>query len=605
MRVSPPEQHAPPVYGCAAGAVLHAHAGDSLEPAVLLHTYLPPGVEDALRQAEPVVDVSGDGTAASTLTVRVLAGADALSWQLPIAPFVAGLPGQPGDEGRMVLLAVLDGEPPPGFWSKAVDCESVAAELQLPVADLVEALRGRLTPWLAEDLEVLLHDDAHDRAADRSPAQTVASAVLSHYRADLAAEKQTAPLLRALALAPPAFAVEVGARLSAGLAAAIDDAGPRTVAAVLEQAGPFEAEVIRLLTGLPALISGAPAGGVTEATMAFLLDGPDKDESVRAAVSVIARLARESIGPGLPDAQVLRHLGMVDDAALGRLASLWVGLAAAADGHTGEDASRADALAALVVAEGRPGLDWLRETARAISDRATAAAGRGTGRVAETLRTLRGFLDEDVTDVAEALTACFALARFVRTQGRVGPGGWLTLPSIIAARAVGLAYVGGLGRDVAADLLSEVLEEDVAGLDLLDALVCATAQVLAHLDPHDGDPTRQGHVSDLLAALPADGSKSARWLLVACLREAPDHDPTAADLRPALLGEPVLDPERAATRAGRRGMLDGGLLCLDALAAGLGEVVAMSREDILAAVFPSALGEHGLLRDQEDALIED
>ena len=37
-----PEQHFPPVHACAAGAVLHAHAGSTLEPAVVLHTLLPP-----------------------------------------------------------------------------------------------------------------------------------------------------------------------------------------------------------------------------------------------------------------------------------------------------------------------------------------------------------------------------------------------------------------------------------------------------------------------------------------------------------------------------------------------------------------------------------
>ena len=36
--VSTPEQHRPPVYACAAGAVLHAHSASTLEPAVLLYT---------------------------------------------------------------------------------------------------------------------------------------------------------------------------------------------------------------------------------------------------------------------------------------------------------------------------------------------------------------------------------------------------------------------------------------------------------------------------------------------------------------------------------------------------------------------------------------
>ncbi|MCW2499233.1 MAG: hypothetical protein JWN87_909, partial [Frankiales bacterium] len=150
--MSTPEQHRPPVYACAAGAVLHAHSADTLEPAVLLYTFLPAGSGDRIDAVEAKVDVHGDGPGSSTLTVRVLSEGQSLSWQLPVAPFVAALPGQPGDEGRMVLLAVMDAEPEQGFWAQPVDCERLAAELQLPVTDLVDALRGRLTPWLADDV---------------------------------------------------------------------------------------------------------------------------------------------------------------------------------------------------------------------------------------------------------------------------------------------------------------------------------------------------------------------------------------------------------------------------------------------------------------------
>ena len=246
-----PEQHSPPVYAFAAGAVLHAHAGDTLEPAVLLHTFLPPGLGESLSAPGVRVDVHGDGASSGTVTVRVLAGGASLSWQLPVAPFVAALPGQPGDEGRMVLLAVVDAEPEPSFWARPADCDALAAELQIPVADLVEALQGRLTPWLADDLAGLLHDDEHDRAVDRSPAQTLATAVLAHYRGDLDASSATTRLVRAIELAPDDYSVELGALLCAALVQALDAATPAHRAAVQEATGPFESEALRLLTELP------------------------------------------------------------------------------------------------------------------------------------------------------------------------------------------------------------------------------------------------------------------------------------------------------------------------------------------------------------------
>jgi hypothetical protein len=92
-----PEQFTPPVYACVAGTVLHGHASDTLEPGVLLFTFLPPGAADDLAGASRRVDVHADGPGASTATVRVLAGETALSWQLPLAPLVAALPGQSGD----------------------------------------------------------------------------------------------------------------------------------------------------------------------------------------------------------------------------------------------------------------------------------------------------------------------------------------------------------------------------------------------------------------------------------------------------------------------------------------------------------------------------
>ena len=116
----------------------------------------------------------------------------------------------------MVLLAVMDAEPEDGFWAQPVDCERLAAELQLPVTDLVDALRGRLTPWLADDVELLLHDDAHEHAADLSPAETLASAVVAHYKGDLEAEQSATRLLRAFEYAPKEFQAELGTRLCVG-----------------------------------------------------------------------------------------------------------------------------------------------------------------------------------------------------------------------------------------------------------------------------------------------------------------------------------------------------------------------------------------------------
>jgi len=58
---------------------------------------VPPGLGEALGAPGVRVDVHGDGATSGTVTVRVLAGSTSLSWQLPVAPFVAALPGQPGD----------------------------------------------------------------------------------------------------------------------------------------------------------------------------------------------------------------------------------------------------------------------------------------------------------------------------------------------------------------------------------------------------------------------------------------------------------------------------------------------------------------------------
>ena len=592
-RVTAPEQFSPPVYACTAGAVLHAHAGDTLEPGILLYTFLPPGAADALRSAEPRVDVHSDGVGAATVTVRVLADDTSLTWQLPLSPFVAALPGQSGDEGRMVLLAVVDAEPGAAFWAEPVDCARLTGELQLPVAELVEALRGRLTPWLDDDLQLLMHDDAHDRAADRSPAQTLAEAVLAQYRGDLAAEQSISRVLRALTMAPADYSVELGARLSAALVAALEAVPPAATEAVLTAADPFETEVLRLLGDLPGLLAAVGPAGRTEVAMEFLLEGQDRDDTVRGALSVITRLARSAWGEGEPDERVLQQLGMVDDAGLLRLAGLWVALGVATSAAPERDAATARQIAERVEAEGRPGHQWLAATAGLLVGLADDA-GRAADRIApalEVVRLLAAGGGESVAGIEAALT----VARFLRLRRRLGPGDWLQGPAPAAGAATLRAYAGGLDPDVTVDLLSELLDRDVQPVDLLDGFICATAQVLAQLDPTADPVLRQVQVSDLLSSVPA-GPRGARWLMSTCLREAHDHDGAAPDLSALLPREPAVDPDRAADKAGLAGMLRAGLSCADALAATLGEEAEIAREELLTYVVPTALVEHEIFR---------
>jgi hypothetical protein len=598
--VTAPEQHSPPVYAVAAGAVLHAHAADTLEPAVLLHTFLPPGLLDALAGPDVRVDVHGDGPRSGTVTVRVLAGGSSLSWQLPVAPFVAALPGQPGDEGRMVLLAVVDAEPEPSFWARAADCEHLAAELQIPVSDLVEALQGRLTPWLADDLAGLLHDDEHDRAVDRSPAQTLATAVLAHYKGDLDASSATTRLVRAIELAPDDYAVELGALLCAALVQALTTSTPAQREAVLAATGPFESESLRLLVELPPALETAQPGARTDLTMQLLLAGTDREETLRAGVSTVARLAREALGTGLPDEEVLQRLGMLDDAGLARLARLWVDLASAVSAPPASEESLLADLARRVCAQGVPGTTWLRSTAVVLAGTAVEVAGRRAEAVTAPLEAVRGLLssdpDIDVGTATRGLGACLALARFVRQRGAVGPGRWLQAPVTSAVTATTAALLEGLDRSVAVDLLDELLEDDVEGPDLLDGFVCATAQLLAEVDPRGDEALRRAQVSELLQSLPG-GPRGGRWLLATLLREAPGHDPAAQDLTAWLPADSGgVDPDRAATRAGRTGMLRLGLDCMDALAAAFGEEAVLPREELLGVVLPTALVEHDLLR---------
>lgn len=592
--MSTPEQHQPSVYAVAAGAVLHGHAADTLEPAVVLHTFLPPGASDGLHSPEARVDVHGDGPTSGTVTLRVLADGLSLSWRLPIAPFVAALPGQPGDEGRMVLLAVVDGEPEERFWAAPVDCERLSGELQVPVTDLVEALRGRLTPWLAEDLEILLHDDAHEHALDQSAAQTLATAVLAHYRGDLLAEQATSRVLRALEHGPDEVQVELGGRLSAALANAVRTAGPAGRAAVAGRVGPFESEVLRLLSDVPPALEDPEAHSDTDVAMLHILAGPDREESVSAAVRLVALLARETLGNELPDEQVLAGLGMVDDAGLARLARLWVDLAVAVGRPATGDATAVEQLDAGVTTEGAPGRTWVTATSTVLAGAAVQIAGRSSAKIANELRTVQQEVDTEGTVPSQALLqACLSLARFVRTRAGVGPGSWLTLSAASAATAVGGAT---LDEETTVDLFVELLEKDVEAVDLLDAFVCATSQLLVQVDPHGDEQLRRLQVAELLGTVP-DGARGVRWLLVACLREAPEHDTSATDLTAALTNEPDTDVDRLAARAGRHGVMKAGLVCLHALGTAFGAEAEMPREELLGTVLPSALLEHDLLRD--------
>ncbi len=235
----------------------------------------------------------------------------------------------------MVLLGVVDAEPEAGFWAQPVDCERLAAELQLPITDLVDALRGKLTPWLADDLDILLHDDAHEHAADHSPAQTLASAVLAHYRSDMAAEQTTTRLVRALEYAPEDYQVELGTRLARlPSSPRCRPRGREACSGHWTRPGRSRPRCCGCSPSFPGRCCRWCRGATTPPVPpTCCCAGEDRDETVRAAVSVVARLARAAFGPDLEAAEVLQRLGMVDDAGLARLARLWVDLAlASSDG---------------------------------------------------------------------------------------------------------------------------------------------------------------------------------------------------------------------------------------------------------------------------------
>jgi hypothetical protein len=421
--VTAPDSHTPPVYACAAGAVVHAHSADTLEPALLLHTFLPPGVEELLRTEAPRVDVSGDGPRAGTVTVRVLAGSTSLSWSVPIGPVVAALPGQPGDDGRMVLLALVDSEPSPSFWSDPIDCERLAAELQLPVADVVEALHGRLTPWLADDLELLLHDaptTGRWTARPRRPWRPPPGALPrrpgrrdGHHRAGPGAVARPGRLHRR--------ARRPAVQRAGGGARGHRPGGPH--------AGAGGHRAVRDRGAAPAhrapAAAGRPSGGGPQRRgVEFLLAASDRDETVRAAVSVLGRLARAGLGPTSPTRTSCAGWAWSTTGHWPGWPGLWVDLAAAASGAGRDDAAVAQDVAVRARAEGRPGVVWLTTTAATLVGAGLQVVGRSLQRIAEPVDAVRRLLDtaEPSLDVlAEGAQAAIGLARFVRSRARSVP----------------------------------------------------------------------------------------------------------------------------------------------------------------------------------------
>jgi hypothetical protein len=151
-----------------------------------------------------------------------------------------------------------------------------------------------------------------------------------------------------------------------------------------------------------------------------------------------------------------------------------------------------------------------------------------------------------------------------------------------------------LQPEIAVDLLEGLLAEDVDAVDLVEAVVCATAQLLVEVDPLEPEDVLRERVDQALSAVP-DGNKGARWLLVAALREAPEHDQAATDLTPVLPRE-TIDVDRVAERVGRRGVLRAALQCLPATASLVPEIPGLPREEMLAMAWHGALVEHDMLQ---------
>jgi hypothetical protein len=173
-------------------------------------------------------------------------------------------------------------------------------------------------------------------------------------------------------------------------------------------------------------------------------------------------------------------------------------------------------------------------------------------------------------------------------------GAWRQVPVSAAALAVARAAAGGLQPDVAVDLLEGLLADDVDAVDLVEAVVCATAQLLVEVDPHEPEDALRERVEEALRAVP-DGNKGARWLLLAALREAPQHDQAATDLAGVLPRDSV-DVDRVAERVGRKGVLRAALQSLTAATVLVPDIPGLPREEMLAMAWHGALVEHDMLQ---------
>jgi hypothetical protein len=162
-----------------------------------------------------------------------------------------------------------------------------------------------------------------------------------------------------------------------------------------------------------------------------------------------------------------------------------------------------------------------------------------------------------------------------------------------AALAVARATAQGLDRSLAVDLLEQLLADDVDAVDLVEAVVCATAQLLVEVDPLEPEDALRERVEAALTAV-QDGNKGSRWLLLAALREAPRHDQAATDLSPVLPRDHV-DVDRVAERIGRTGVLRAALQSLEAVSGLVPEIPGLPREEMLAMAWHGALVEHDML----------